>query len=1581
MSNQILISSGAKLRDLDDVIIGTDGVLTSLGFNVANGVPKLDENGKILVSQLPNSVMEFKGVWDAATNTPTLANGTGNAGDVYLCNVAGTVNFGAGPIAFAVGDYAVYTGTVWARSSGATGTVTSVGLSRSGDALTVTGSPITTSGTINIGFAGTNLQYINGAGNLVTFPTIAQEAQRLITEVYNETGATLAKGSIVYINGGHGNLPTVTKAIATGDATSAQTYGIVQNDIGNNNNGFVVVIGSLTDLDTQAYPEGTQLYLSGTTAGAWTSTKPYAPVHLVYVAIVTRSHPTQGVVEVSIQNGYEMDELHNVAAQNPDNNDILQYKTSTSLWTKVAGTTSNIAEGSNLYFTDARARQSISLTTTGSTGASTYDNVTGVLNIPNYVDQYVGTVTSVGLSAPTGFSVTGSPVTSSGTLALAFAAGYSLPTNASQANWNTAYNDSIISAAVTGTTTKTLTLNQQDGGTITASWTDYDTAPVTSVFGRTGAVVAAEGDYNLTQLGDVTITSPTTGQVLKYNGTTWINDTDANTGTVTSVAMSVPTGLSVSGSPITSSGTLAVTFTAGYSIPTNASQTNWDTAYTNRITSLTTTGTSGAATLTSNTLNIPQYQAALTNPVTGTGTENYIPKFTTTGSTIGNSAIRNEGIYVSINGPISTTGGLALYNDTQFGIELTNTGTGGTTWQIGPTNNTYGAGGDKFVFTYGASSPNSLLTLIQSTRNVSIGSTTDVSRLYVEGVHTTGRGIITVNSADTAYLHISSSSNDGTEVGVRYAKSNVEKWVLGMVGGTTSDYTFRLLGAGLATNVFNVNLSTGQTTYNYGITVNCSTPTITLNDTADAGIEVALRVNGEDFEIIEPEDTNKVWFKLNDTTEDGYIFGSKVWTAANLAVSGAANRIAFYTTSGTLTTLSYSDYFQWNNTSSVFTVTGPNADVYTAILGKNATIADGDSVRIRFGDGGGGFLGHVGYLRATSSDRGLMLRSMDNIYLEVNQASSTIRALSLATSGAATFSSSVVANGSVQATDSLIATGSDTTGTRVSIFNTSTGGISWNIFSGGSAATLGAVGNLIFRNSTIGATRMSLSPSGVLRLNAYGSGGITGTVTRYLAVDANGDVIETTGGGAGSQWTTTASGIYYTGKTSIGTTQFATNSTLLVGDYINLGTSAIAQFNGFIRVKDQIILHNTSNTALESYIQCQAANSLTTDGNFSIGTLATSSKLTVYQGSGTTTTIDQGIVIGNGSGITGVMAALKFGTYGDTAGSTAYAKQFIAGWRNENGAGFGDLILGNYKGDDGLGIARYEDTALRIKKSGNVIIGAFNTTDIQPTFSTVRLQLNGSFYLSNTTADAGQWINGGTGAWSFIQYSNGGTNKFIEGYRDADALYHIAPGGSLATNSGFNMNSGGRIHIGGNSFTGLLTISGAHPGGFGMLRLISSDACLLDMDSQSYDNRLRLKINGVDTWFVGMVDSTTYKWTDSGNTAKLSLTTAGALTATGGFFDTSDARLKTLIEDNYLLSSIANVKAKLYIKNGKEELGYYAQDLESILPSAVNKGEDGFLNLAYSQVHTAKIAVIEDEVTILKNKVSNLEDKLKKYEA
>lgn len=153
-----------------------------------------------------------------------------------------------------------------------------------------------------------------------------------------------------------------------------------------------------------------------------------------------------------------------------------------------------------------------------------------------------GTVTSVAMTVPTGLSVAGSPITSSGTLAVTYASGYAIPTTTKQTNWDTAY-----------------------------GWGNHASAGYLS------------SSSVIDNLSDVVISSPSSGQVLKYNGTNWVNDTDATggggSGTVTSVAMTVPTGLSVSGSPITTSGTLAVTLTSGYSIPTTSSQTNWDTAY------------------------------------------------------------------------------------------------------------------------------------------------------------------------------------------------------------------------------------------------------------------------------------------------------------------------------------------------------------------------------------------------------------------------------------------------------------------------------------------------------------------------------------------------------------------------------------------------------------------------------------------------------------------------------------------------------------------------------------------------------------------------------------------------------------------------------------------------------------------------------------------------------------------------------------------------------------------------------------------------------------------------------------------
>ena len=315
-TNQVLKYNGTAWVNGTD----TDTGLTSVGISVPTGLTvsnsPLTSNGTIAISygsgySIPTDTKQ--GQWDEAYNDK-----------INSASVTGT---STKTLTLTQQDG----GTIQASWSDIDTGLTSVGLTMP-SAFTVSNSPLTSNGTIAVTGAGTTAQYVRGDGTLATFPSSTNEALTLIREVYNSTGATLAKGTVVYINGGQGNLPTVTKAQGTNDISSAQTFGFVQSDITNQNNGYVVVAGGLTNLDTQAYAPGTGLYLSPTTAGAYTSTKPYAPDHIVYLGVVVRSHPTMGVIEVHISNGWELDELHNVSAQSPSNNDGIFYNTTTSLW-------------------------------------------------------------------------------------------------------------------------------------------------------------------------------------------------------------------------------------------------------------------------------------------------------------------------------------------------------------------------------------------------------------------------------------------------------------------------------------------------------------------------------------------------------------------------------------------------------------------------------------------------------------------------------------------------------------------------------------------------------------------------------------------------------------------------------------------------------------------------------------------------------------------------------------------------------------------------------------------------------------------------------------------------------------------------------------------------------------------------------------------------------------------------------------------------------------------------------------------------------------------------------------------------
>jgi hypothetical protein len=226
-------------------------------------------------------------------------------------------------------------------------------------------------------------------------------------------------------------------------------------------------------------------------------------------------------------------------------------------------TTDNIPEGAtNLYYLDSRARTAISLTTIGTSGAATYNNTTGVFNIPAYV-----------------------------------------------------------------------------GGVI-------------SFNGRTGVVVPTEGDYTLTELGDVTITAPITGQVLKYNGAIWINDTDANTGTVTSVSFTLgSSGTDLNSSVTNSTTTPLITLnvpTASASSRGALSSADW-TTFNNKANAL-------------------------------SGTLNTVPKFTSA-STIGDSNVKDNGNVVTINATAGSFGALQVGNFNGSILMNTTSASGGLIFQ------------------------------------------------------------------------------------------------------------------------------------------------------------------------------------------------------------------------------------------------------------------------------------------------------------------------------------------------------------------------------------------------------------------------------------------------------------------------------------------------------------------------------------------------------------------------------------------------------------------------------------------------------------------------------------------------------------------------------------------------------------------------------------------------------------------------------------------------------------------------------------------------------------------------------------
>ena len=307
----------------------------------------------------------------------------------------------------------------WAASTGGGGASGTVPTTRT---ITINGTTqdLSADRTYNVGDMLKSVYDTDDDGTVDSAETI-----RII--VRNSTGSTLTKGQVVYLSGATGNRPNAVLADADTEATSSKTIGLVQANITNNSDGYVVVQGTMHDLDTSSFTAGDTLWLSSTAGGMVANTPPAEPAHSVFIGYVARSHPNFGRIVLKIQNGFELDELHGVLITSAANNDILQYETSSGLWknkpfpTLTSGTVTSVA----LSVPSAFGVSGSPITTSGTlaiTGAGTTSQyIRGNGTLATFPTLTSGTVTSVAVATGTTGSdvnISGSPITTSGTITI-----------------------------------------------------------------------------------------------------------------------------------------------------------------------------------------------------------------------------------------------------------------------------------------------------------------------------------------------------------------------------------------------------------------------------------------------------------------------------------------------------------------------------------------------------------------------------------------------------------------------------------------------------------------------------------------------------------------------------------------------------------------------------------------------------------------------------------------------------------------------------------------------------------------------------------------------------------------------------------------------------------------------------------------------------------------------------------------------------------------------------------------------------------------------------------------------------------
>lgn len=371
------------------------------------------------------------------------------------------------------------------------------------------------------------------------------------TQVKNvvKLGATLSKGTPVYITSADGTNIIVNAAGNQSEATSSKTFGLLETGGVLNDQVKVVTYGLISGLDTSMANAGDPVWLgpNGTLLYGLAN-KPYAPAHMVYIGAVSRVQQNNGEIFVNVQNGFEMDEIHNVSAQNPANNAILAYSTSTSLWEKntIAGvlgytpvpTTRTLTINGTAYDLSADRSWTISTGISGSGTTNYLSKWTGSTSLGNSIVYDNGSAVGINTASP--FESAAFKLDVNGGVLIKNTSGTSAQLVLIDSNPATGGNNGFVQLTAGGNT-----------GTAYGQWQTYYGTSIASGVLRLqpaggnvliGSTTAVTGAGMLQVVGDVNITGAfkVNGVAISSGGVTSFN---TRTGAVTLSSSDVTTAL------------------------------------------------------------------------------------------------------------------------------------------------------------------------------------------------------------------------------------------------------------------------------------------------------------------------------------------------------------------------------------------------------------------------------------------------------------------------------------------------------------------------------------------------------------------------------------------------------------------------------------------------------------------------------------------------------------------------------------------------------------------------------------------------------------------------------------------------------------------------------------------------------------------------------------------------------------------------------------------------------------------------------------------------------------------------------